>query len=193
MVTVHSSFFLYGTMFTTERLSLRAVRESDYDNLVRVWNTESVSRLAGANYYVVPHGPKLKQTLDDIVNKSTFFAIIETNDKGEVPAFVGIVRMDIACPKNRDAEYGISLMPEFWGRGYGKEVTRFMVNYAFDEMAAHRVSLWVFSHNTVALALYKKIGFIEEGRRRKSIWVGGKWEDFIMMGILEDEWKTLEN
>ncbi|KAK1226593.1 hypothetical protein PQX77_010433 [Marasmius sp. AFHP31] len=176
-------------MFTTERLTLRAVVDADYDKLFELWNTEAVMRGAGANAYIVPYGAGQKEELERLANKSTMFAIIET--KEENPTFVGMTRMHILEPKNRDAEYGISFMPECWGKGYGTEVTAFMVNHAFMELGVHRVSLWAFGHNTAALALYKKIGFVEEGRKRKSIWVGGKWEDFILMGILEDEWVPL--
>lgn len=131
---------------------------------------------------------------------------METKD--ENPQFLGVVALTEALPKNRDAEYGISLMPEFWGQDYGTEATKFMANYAFVSLGMHRVTLWTFSHNSAALALYKKVcifplnvwatlhtegyscrGFIEEGRRRKSTWVNGKWEDLIAMGILEDEWE----
>ncbi|KAL0580104.1 hypothetical protein V5O48_001880 [Marasmius crinis-equi] len=177
-------------MFTTDRLRLRAARDSDYENMFNLWNTESVIRGGGANEYIVPRGPGHKETLEALVNKTTMFAIIET--KEETPVFVGFTNINIREPKNRDADFGILLAPEFWGRGYGTEVTRFMVNYAFVELGVHRVSLWVFSHNVSAIALYKKIGFVEEGRRRKSIWVSGKWEDFVLMGILEDEWEQLK-
>ncbi|KAK1226592.1 hypothetical protein PQX77_010432 [Marasmius sp. AFHP31] len=176
-------------MFTTERLTLRAALDSDYDKLFKLWNTEAVTRGAFASTYMAPWGPGHKEDLERMVNKSTMFAIIET--KEEIPTFVGMTRMHIMEPKNRDADFGIAFLPEFWGKGYGTEVSVFMVNHAFVELGAHRVSLWAFSHNTAALALYKKIGFVEEGRKRKSVWVGGKWEDFILMGVLEDEWVAL--
>lgn len=31
-------------------------------------------------------------------------------------------------------------------------------------------------------------GFVEEGRRRKSNWINGAWQDSIYMGLLEEEW-----
>jgi len=38
--------------------------------------------------------------------------------------------------------------------------------------------------------IYHTRGFVEEGRRRKSNWVDGRWTDIIYMGILEDEWEA---
>ncbi|KAL0580103.1 hypothetical protein V5O48_001879 [Marasmius crinis-equi] len=178
-------------MFTTERLRLRAALDSDYENIFKLWNTESVMRGAAASDYVVPRSPGYKEALQRMVDKTTMFAIVET--KEETPVFIGLTDLHVREPKNRDADFGIMLAPEFWGKGYGTELTRFMVDYAFVELGLHRVSLGVFSHNVAAIALYKKIGFVEEGRKRKSTWVGGKWEDFISMGILEDEWAQLKD
>ena len=141
-------------MFTTKRLTLRAILESDYDKILKLCNTESVMRGAGVNANLVPWGTAQKEWLERLV-KCTMCAIVET--KEETPLFVGLTSMNIAQPKNREAEFGVMFMPEFWGKGLGTEVTEFMVNHAFVELGAHRVSLWAFGHNTPALALYKKM------------------------------------
>ena len=141
-------------MFTTKRLTLRAVLDSDYEKLLKLFNTESVMR-GGANGYLIPWASGQKEVLERLVKSSTMYTIIETRE--ETPLFVGFARLDITQPKNRDAEFGIMLMPEFWGKGYGTEVTKFVVNHAFVELGAHRVSLWTFSHNASAMALYKKM------------------------------------
>jgi len=60
-------------------------------------------------------------------------------------------------PKNRDGIFGIMLEPKFWGRGYGEEVTRFVVDYCFHSLGLHRVSLGVFDGNERAKKLYEKV------------------------------------
>jgi L-amino acid N-acyltransferase YncA len=48
----------------------------------------------------------------------------------------------------------------------------------------HKLSLEVFAHNTAAIALYRKAGFIEEGRRvRQYRRANGKLWDSIVMGL----------
>jgi len=49
----------------------------------------------------------------------------------------------------------------------------------------HKLSLGVFSHNTAAIELYRKFGFVEEGRRIKQYRraTGELW-DSIEMGLL---------
>ena len=40
------------------------------------------------------------------------------------------------------------------------------------ERGLHKLSLGVFAHNAAAIALYRKFGFLEEGRRIKHITPG---------------------
>jgi RimJ/RimL family protein N-acetyltransferase len=49
----------------------------------------------------------------------------------------------------------------------------------------HKLSLSVFAHNTAAIALYDKFGFIEEGRRvRHFRRANGELWDALEMGLL---------
>ncbi|KAF9050901.1 acyl-CoA N-acyltransferase, partial [Rhodocollybia butyracea] len=102
--------------------------------------------------------------------------------------FVGTTSITMTHPKNRDGIFTIMLSPKFWGRGYGEEVTRWVVDYAFRSLGLHRVSLGVFDGNERAKKMYQKVGFVEEGRKRKVNWINGHWEDNVLMGILQEEW-----
>ena len=49
----------------------------------------------------------------------------------------------------------------------------------------HKLSLEVFAHNTAAIGLYGKSGFVEEGRRVKQYRrASGELWDAIVMGLL---------
>jgi len=94
--------------------------------------------------------------------------------------------------KNRDAGIGLSLVKDHWGKGYGSEIMKCLLEHAFMEMGFHRLSLSVFASNTRAVELYKRLGFLEEGRTREGIWQDGGWVDVIQMGLLDREWKELQ-
>ena len=47
------------------------------------------------------------------------------------------------------------------GKGYGKEMVKLALHYAFTCAKAEKVTLGVFSNNTPAYQLYKSIGFTE--------------------------------
>jgi len=55
--------------------------------------------------------------------------------------------------KNRDGRMGISISPEYWNKGYGTEVLKFVVDYSFRWLALHRVSLRVFESNKGTIRL----------------------------------------
>jgi len=78
---------------------------------------------------------------------------------------------------------------DFQNKGYGTEAMKLLVNYSFNTLNLHRVELETFSFNHRAIKSYKKVGFIEEGRKRQAIFANGKYHDRIIMGILRKEWK----
>lgn len=77
-----------------------------------------------------------------------------------------------------------------WGRGFGTEATRLMVDHAFGALGLHRVGLAVFAFNERAIRAYRRVGFVEEGRAREAIWRDGSFWDEIQMSILEREWRA---
>jgi RimJ/RimL family protein N-acetyltransferase len=80
--------------------------------------------------------------------------------------------------------------PAYIGKGIGEEATRLTVNYGFQRLNAHRIWLGVNEANVGALKCYEKVGFKEEGRKRKELFCFGQYYDAVQMGILEDEWKS---
>jgi RimJ/RimL family protein N-acetyltransferase len=56
------------------------------------------------------------------------------------------------------------------------------------EHGAHKVTLTVWPHNRSAIALYAKVGFVEEGRfRRQYRRRNGELWDAIAMGLVLDQ------
>jgi len=82
---------------------------------------------------------------------------------------------------------------EFWGKGYGTDMMKLCLQYAFTEMNVHRVSLGLHEYNPRALRSYEKAGFRLEGRTRKDLMREGKRYDSLWMGILRDEWMQMQN
>ena len=53
-----------------------------------------------------------------------------------------------------------------------------------------RVELEVFASNARAVALYRRTGFVEEGRRRCARKLDGIYDDILLFGLLRHEWRT---
>jgi RimJ/RimL family protein N-acetyltransferase len=90
---------------------------------------------------------------------------------------------------SRHAELGIGLAPAARSHGYGTDAVRVLVRFAFERRNLHRVHLSVLATNAAALACYRKVGFVEEGRRREVWWVRGSYVDDVLMGLLRSEWR----
>lgn len=91
---------------------------------------------------------------------------------------------------NGSALYHITIgESDAWGRGYGTEATRLMIDHAFGTLGLHRIALFVFEFNERAIRAYRRCGFVMEGRSRESVWRDGIWWDEMAMSILESDWR----
>jgi RimJ/RimL family protein N-acetyltransferase len=142
-------------MFTTERLRLRALKEADHEPILAMCNDSAVVKwLYGPGNFLVPiTEDEFKNKFVDYFKKSLMFCSIEEKSTGQFVGFTLFMQMQ---GKSRNAVFGIGLKTEYHGKGYGKEVTRFMIDYAFRGLGVHRVSLHVFSGNERAIHTYKQ-------------------------------------
>ena len=92
-----------------------------------------------------------------------------------------------------DAWVGIGLGErDHWGRGYGTDAMRLIVQYGFIELNLQRVSLALHTYNERALKSYEKVGFKVEGIIRQDTLREGRRTGGIFMGILRDEWLAMQ-
>jgi diamine N-acetyltransferase len=81
----------------------------------------------------------------------------------------------------------IVLQPEAQGRGIGSACIRWLAQMAFRDLGAHRFWLDVKARNIRAQALYRREGFIEEGRLRESVRTDDGYDALIVMSMLDRE------
>lgn len=95
---------------------------------------------------------------------------------------------------SRCCELGITIGDKsYWGRGYGRDTVRTLLDYAFHLLNLRRVFLAVNGNNDRAIRAYRSCGFVEEGRLRAHVWNNGAYVDLVYMGILREEWKRLRS
>lgn len=104
---------------------------------------------------------------------------------------VGVVRLRDAEPERGCAELDIYIGEKgCWGRGYATDALRTVCRYGFEKMRLHKISLDVVTENHAAHHIYRKVGFVEEGRLRQVFRRDGQWYDMFLMGLLEGELRT---
>lgn len=93
--------------------------------------------------------------------------------------FSGRVELDIMIGERNE-----------WGKGYGTDALRTMIDYTFNKQKAERVYIMPRVSNARAIHLYEKVGLKKEGILRRYEKFEGKWIDCLMMAILKSDFEN---
>ena len=93
---------------------------------------------------------------------------------------IGSCGVRITCEGGSDASFGCELARDHWGRGYGLEAGKALIDFAFHELGLDRIYAETLARNQAALALASRLGMRVEKRH----------EDTVTLGIMASEWKS---
>ncbi len=106
---------------------------------------------------------------------------------------VGLIQLFRTERRDRTAWLGVLIGDRLErGKGYGTEAIRLLMRFAFRELNYQKVNLNVFSFNPRAIAIYEKMGFIHEGRIRRTLYADGQYHDQVLMGMIAEEFEVAE-
>ena len=101
---------------------------------------------------------------------------------------VGNIALENLSFVNRDADLGVLIGDKrHWGRGVASEAAKKILYHGFNKLNLRRIHCQAAESNRAMLSVARKLGMIEEGRRRQAVYVNGGWQDIIEFGILLDE------
>jgi RimJ/RimL family protein N-acetyltransferase len=107
--------------------------------------------------------------------------------EGTIVAAAGVEivgSIHVAASRHGFGELGMAVAHEWRGRGVGSALLAAAIDWA-RERGLHKLSLGVFAHNDAAIALYRKFGFVAEGRRIKHYRrANGELWDSFEMGLM---------
>ena len=137
-------------------------------------------------YLIFQEAPPLASTrnfISQVLAKgwSQFYALHD----GKVVGWCDVVR-DERPGMTHVGRLGIGLLPEFRGQKIGARLLAATIADAFQK-GLTRIELEVFAANERAFALYRKFGFVEEGRKRQARCLDGVCEDSICMALLKTD------
>ena len=180
----HRAVFLKG-----ERVSLRPVENEDLPLLYAWANDAELRGLTGEVR------PSAFADVEDYFEKvrldptRVWFAISLLENQRLIGE-CGLLRM---FPAWRTTDLSIILGEKStWGKGYGTDALHLLLDYAFGSLNFHRLAIGVTSANDRALRFYEKAGFRREGIQRDGYFYDHAYQDFVMMSILEDEFRSLQ-
>ncbi|WNF26675.1 GNAT family protein [Streptomyces sp. C11-1] len=118
-------------------------------------------------------------------NPTAYHLVIETRSEHAFAGAVSVGETDARAGRFRT---GIQITREHRRRGYAAEATELVLTYMFAEQRCHKCEVEVYAFNDASLALYRKLGFVEEGRLRRHEFFAGAYHDVVLLGITADEY-----
>ena len=172
--------YLIGT-----KIYLRPLEREDATHLVPWFNHPEVTRM------LLTYRPLNLRAEEEFIDKAlqnehglVLGIVVQGSDR--LIGGTGLHQIDF---KNRHAGFGITIgEKEEWGKGYGTDATRLMVQHAFETLNLNRVWLHVYEYNQRGIRAYEKVGFRKEGVLRQDTYREGRYWDTIAMAILREEW-----
>ncbi len=124
-------------------------------------------------------------TTDFVVNNiKNGYAQFVALEEGNVIGFCDIT------PCNRpgfghSGSVGMGVLQEWRQQGLGRMLLEACIQKSI-ENGLTRIELEVYASNTIAIALYRRLGFVEEGLKRRARFLDGKYQDLLIMALLCD-------
>lgn len=176
-------------MYAGEKVRLREYRKEDVPKAQAYINDPEIKRLLGGAPFPMTLWDEEKFIAQQSARNDTYSFAIETLEDNYYIGGCGINALDW---KNRVAEIGIFIGDtDYQNRGFGTDAMKVLLRLVFHQLNMHKVSLRVLSFNKRAQKVYKRLGFIEEGRLRQERYVDGTYYDLILMGLLKEEFEQL--
>jgi ribosomal-protein-serine acetyltransferase len=91
---------------------------------------------------------------------------------------------------NRNCSIGYWIEERHRGQGIVMHCCESFLDYLFDELGLHRVTIHCGVANTRSCAIPERLGFTREGIIRDGEWVNDRWLDLVAWGMLEHDWRA---
>lgn len=103
---------------------------------------------------------------------------------------VGDIQLANISWRDRAADIGLSIVRQADRKqGYGTDATMTLLRFGFEHLDLYRVTAAIAEYNRGAQRILQKCGFVQEGRERQAIYIGGRRWDRLLFGLLRAEFK----
>jgi len=161
---------------------LRPLEEADLPHLMRWSEDPELRKLTGETAPMDEEGARafLEKVRTD--ESRRWYAVTVG---GRIIGETGLLRI---FPAWRTTDVSI-ILGEERGKGHGTQAMGLMLDLAFGELGMHRASIGVVGFNVGALRFWEGLGFRKEGVQRDGYLLEDGYHDFVMMSLLEEEWR----
>lgn len=181
---------IFDTYFwQNELVRLRAMEESDWED--HYYNRFDTPARRVLNYEVeLP--PTVTEAKDFIARFQEFklgtgrlmFTITTLDGQS-----VGGINLNSIDEKNGTFSVGMQIDRDHRGKGYGTAAMKIILQYAFYERRLNKYYGSVLEVNVASATMLRKLGCVEEGRRRQMVYSQGRYYDEILFGLTKSEFE----
>ena len=176
----HSELGLCTMYHSLDNITLRPLKFSDKAYTHR-WRNDpyTVCMVMGYRFPVTEEMEEdwFNDCLKDSQRRIVY--VIQHEDKP-----IGMIRLDDIDWVSRRAMLGIVIGEEAErGKGHGTKALELILKTAREVYNLRKITLNVIAHKNSAVNLYKRTGFIEEGRLKEHFYMHGLFYDVIIMSL----------
>lgn len=142
-------------------LSYSKFEEKDFDDyFLLVSNADVMKQIIGRPHTLEEAKEIFKGNLENnMLHPQCGTYKIVNADNG---AFVGFVKLELEAATRNEAEIGYMLLPQYWGKGYGKQVAEYVLNIAKDIEQLTRLTGNIDPENKGSRKILTNHGFTSE-------------------------------
>lgn len=172
----------------TERLKLVELGYQHVQGLFEILSIEEVMRYYGSDSFTTPNEA---MKLIEIFQKNykekrgiRWGIVLKRNKR-----LIGSLGLNSLLLKNKRAEIGYELHPNYWRNGFTIEAIKEVLRFSYNELGLNRVGAVVYPENEPSLRLLRGLGFTQEGILRDYMYQSNQYHDTIVLSLLKHEWK----
>jgi RimJ/RimL family protein N-acetyltransferase len=170
------------------RVRLRNAILADADVIDELQSLEKTD--GGFNDFGMPFEPVDRAVLAKgaLLNDHNGMLLVERIEDGVVIGTVSWHRVRYGPnPESDGWMFGIDLIAEARGQGYGTEAQRLIAKYLFETTPMHRVEASTDVDNIAEQRALEKAGFTREGVNRGAQWRAGMWHDLVLYARVRED------
>jgi ribosomal-protein-alanine N-acetyltransferase len=162
------------TIITTSRLILRYQRKSDIKFLVYLWMDEEMTKYTGGPRAKLDLIEEFRNIAEDPEKIEYDLWPVELKSTHELIGHAGFIPKEIKGKEYIEVNYYIDKIK--WGKGYAKEISEALIDYAFTKKKFDKVIAIINLENEASKAVAKSIGMkywmnVERSGKIKSVYV----------------------
>ena len=179
---------------TTKRLTLRPLREADFDQWHEV-------RMANEEWLLKWEPIRPQNAPDPIKDRSAFLVRCDSRRRDRQAGsgfgfgifvdgvFAGEMNLSsIHRGAHQSCYVGYWIDSRHAGKSYTPEALVAVLQFGFEELHLHRMQMSIIPRNSASKRVVEKLGIRAEGIAERYLQINGVWEDHIRYAMTSEEW-----